>query len=82
MAEEWITEGDLFEGCNCNLLRPCHVSFRHPATYTHCDAIWALNIERGRYGSVDLAGLNVAVFGPLPRSGHGGRRLDGRDVHG
>ena len=63
MAEEWTTEGDLFEGCNCNLLCPCHVSFRHPATYTHCGA---LNIERGRYGSVDLAGLNVAVFAHCP----------------
>ena len=32
MTVEWTVEGDLFEGCNCNLLCPCHVSFRQPPT--------------------------------------------------
>jgi len=66
MAEEWTAEGDLFEGCNCDLLCPCHVSFRQPATHAHCDAIWALTIEQGRYGGVDLEGLNVAIFVHCP----------------
>ncbi|MDA1129530.1 MAG: DUF1326 domain-containing protein [Chloroflexi bacterium] len=66
MAEEWTAEGELFEGCNCILLCPCHVSFRQPATNAHCDAIWALTIGSGRYGIVDLAGLNVAVFVHCP----------------
>lgn len=61
MAEEWTAEGELFEGCNCNLLCPCHVSFRQPATNAHCDNIWAVTIERGHYGDVDLAGQNVAI---------------------
>ncbi len=62
MAEEWTAEGDLFEGCNCNLLCPCHVSFRQPPTNGHCDTIWAVSFKQGRYGEVDLAGLNAAIF--------------------
>jgi hypothetical protein len=62
MAEEWTAEGDLFEGCNCNLICPCHVSFRQPATNGHCDTIWAVTIGQGRYGAVDLTGLSVAIF--------------------
>ena len=66
MAKEWTVEGELFEGCNCNLLCPCHVSFRQPATNDHCDTIWAMSIEQGRYGDVDLAGMNVAIFVHCP----------------
>ena len=62
MAEEWTAVGDLFEGCNCNLLCPCHVSFRQAPTNGHCDTIWAVTIEQGRYGGVGLAGLSVAIF--------------------
>ena len=62
MAEEWTAEGDLFEGCNCNLLCPCHVSFRQSPTNGHCDTIWAVSIKRGHYGEVDLTGLNAAIF--------------------
>ena len=73
MAESWNAQGDLFEGCNCNLLCPCHVSFRQPATNDHCDTIWAVSIKQGRYGDVDLAGLNAAIFlhcpGPVMAEG-------------
>ena len=62
MAQGWKIAGELFEGCNCILLCPCHVSFRQPANHPHCDAIWAVHIASGQYGSTDLAGLNVAVF--------------------
>jgi len=62
MAADWTVEGDLFEGCNCSLLCPCHVSFRQPPTNGFCDTIWAVTIKHGRYGDVDLAGLNAAIF--------------------
>ena len=62
MAVEWTAEGDLFEGCNCNLLCPCHVSFRQPPTMGYCDTIWAVSIDQGRYGDVDLKGLKAAIF--------------------
>ena len=62
MTVEWSAEGDLFEGCNCNLLCPCHVSFRQPPTNGFCDTIWAVSFDKGRYGDVDLAGLKAAIF--------------------
>ena len=61
MDVEWNAQGDLFEGCNCNLLCPCHVSFRQPPTYGYCDTIWGVGFEQGHYGDVDLSGLNAAI---------------------
>lgn len=68
MAVEWTAEGDLFEGCNCNLLCPCHVSFRQAPTNGYCDTIWAVTFDQGRYGDVDLAGMNAAIFLHCPGS--------------
>ena len=62
MAIEWSGKGDLFEGCSCNLLCPCHVSFRQPATNDFCDTIWAVSFDEGTYGDVDLAGQKVAIL--------------------
>ena len=66
MAIEWSAEGDLFEGCCCNLLCPCHVSFRQPATNEFCDTIWAVSFDNGTYGDVDLSDLKVAIFFHCP----------------
>ena len=66
MAIEWSAEGALFEGCSCNLLCPCHVSFRQPATNEFCDTIWAVSFDNGTYGDVDLADLKVAIFFHCP----------------
>ena len=62
MNESWWVEGELFEGCNCNLLCPCHISFRQPPTNGVCTAIWASSFEKGRYGDVDLSGLGAVIF--------------------
>ena len=62
MSESWWVEGELFEGCNCNLLCPCHISFRQPPTNGVCTAIWAASLERGSYGDLDLAGLGAVIF--------------------
>ncbi len=62
MRQEWWIEGELFEGCNCNLLCPCHVTFRQPPTNGHCYAIWAMSAGQGRYGGVDLTGLGAVIF--------------------
>ncbi len=72
MAVEWTAQGDLFEGCNCNLLCPCHVTFRQPPTMGYCDTIWAVGFEQGRYGDVDLAGLNAVIYLHCP-----GNMVDG-----
>lgn len=62
MAVEWTAEGEIFEGCNCDLLCPCHLSFRQSPTNGHCDNVWAVSFDQGRYGDVDLAGLKAAIF--------------------
>ncbi len=62
MSQSWWAEGDLFEGCNCNLLCPCHISFRQPPTNSYCEAIWGASFEGGRFGDVDLAGLGAVIF--------------------
>ena len=62
MNQLWWAEGELFEGCNCNLLCPCHITFRQPPTNGYCDAIWGASIQRGRYGDVDLTGLGAVIF--------------------
>ena len=62
MKQTWWAEGELFEGCNCNLLCPCHISFRQPPTNGFCDAIWGVSIEQGHFGTADLAGLGAVIF--------------------
>ncbi len=66
MSDSWWVEGELFEGCNCNLLCPCHISFRQPPTNGICTAIWAAKFERGSYGEMDLAGLGAVIFVKSP----------------
>ena len=63
MAQEtkWWAEGDLLDACNCDLLCPCHVSFRQKATYDACEAIWGVKIERGEWGQVSLDGLKAVI---------------------
>ena len=58
----WWAEGDLFEGCDCNLLCPCHISFRQPPTKGFCDAIWGASFSDGQFGDASLAGLGAVIF--------------------
>ena len=62
MSRKWWVEGELFEGCSCNLLCPCHISFRQPPTNGYCDAIWAAYFENGQFGDVNLSGLGAVIF--------------------
>lgn len=68
MAQDlrWWAEGDLLDACNCELLCPCHVSFRQKATYDTCEAIWGVNIERGEWGQVSLDGLKAVIVAFVP----------------
>ena len=62
MNRKWWVEGELFEGCSCYLLCPCHISFRQPPSKGYCDAIWAARFQTGAFGDVDLAGLGAVIF--------------------
>ena len=61
-SQSWWAEGDLFEGCNCNLLCPCHISFRQPPTNGFCEAIWGASFDGGQFGDADLSGLGAVIF--------------------
>jgi hypothetical protein len=73
VAPAWHARGLIFENCNCQLLCPGHVSFRNDCTHERCQGHWAIHIEEGRFGDVDLAALNaVNIFDAPQRMYDGG----------
>ena len=54
----WQFEGEYFESCNCEVLCPCLLTGARP-TEGHCDVVLGFRIDQGKYGNVDLAGLNA-----------------------
>lgn len=63
----WQVAGDYFETCSCTFLCPCLPSnmAARPSS-GDCYFAMAFHIDRGRYGSVPLDGLNFAVIGHTP----------------
>ena len=61
----WVT-GSLFEACNCDLICPCHVSFRQKPTNEVCEAIWGVHIAEGSFGGTSLDDLNAAFAAYCP----------------
>ncbi len=64
MAEKWQVRGTYFEACNCMPACPCN--FTNAPTEGECKVVVAWHVEEGRYGEVDLAGLNAAFFAHAP----------------
>lgn len=62
----WWVGGSLFEGCSCELLCPCHVSFQQKPSYGYCEAIWGVHISEGLYSDVCLVDLNASVVAYCP----------------
>ena len=58
---KWHVKGDWFDVCKCGI--PCPCSFAQPPTYGDCEGVLAWHIREGRYGDVQLAGLNVLALG-------------------
>ena len=63
---KWEAAGDLFEGCNCQMICPCHFSFKQRQTELVCQATWAFHFEQGSWGEIDLAGSNVFMVALSP----------------
>ena len=63
---KWELAGDIFEGCNCQMICPCHFSFKQRQTELVCQATWAFHVEQGSWGSVDLAATNTFVVALSP----------------
>lgn len=71
-APSWSISGDYFENCNCDVVCPCEVSslglMRARPTQGVCNVFLAFHLDQGRFGDVDLSGLNfvVAIHAPGP----------------
>jgi hypothetical protein len=59
MTKNWSLKGTYFEACNCDAACPC--VFLSAPTDGECTVLIAWHIDDGRYGDVDLNGLNVAM---------------------
>src|SRR5271155_2866788 len=57
-------EGRLLEVCNCRVLCPCWIG-EDPDNGT-CDTVVAWHFDKGKIGSVDVAGRTIAVVAHVP----------------
>ncbi len=56
--QHWELKGDLSEACSCSV--PCTCNFnKGPSPHHFCWTIFALDIEQGHYGAVNLDGLHL-----------------------
>jgi hypothetical protein len=64
MPTSWKIAGSYFEACNCEVACPC--VFTSPPTDGECTVLIAWHIDHGRFGEIDLDGLNavLAVHSP------------------
>ena len=63
----WRATGLLFENCNCQLICPAHVSFKQACTNARCRGHWAIRVDQGRFGDVDLADTSVVIVYDAPQ---------------
>jgi hypothetical protein len=60
----WQIEGEYLEACNCEAICPCRMIGGVPggrSTYGQCFGLLGWHIDEGAAGTLDLAGLNVAL---------------------
>jgi len=72
VPEAWTLRGELILSCNCTVFCPCVLSLgQHPPTEGYCQTWAGVRIDEGRFGSLDLSGINLALImdvpGPLAR---------------
>jgi len=64
-AARWEIAGEYFENCSCDVVCPCEISPQGPMQARpdqgFRNVYLVFHIAEGRYGGVDLAGLNVAL---------------------
>jgi len=59
MPPPWKIAGSYFEACNCEVACPC--VFTSPPTSGECTLLVAWHIDEGRFGDLELDGLNAAL---------------------
>jgi hypothetical protein len=67
----WEIQGRELINCNCSY--GCACQFNALPTQGYCEAIGAITIERGHYGTVSLDGLSVAMALKWPGPIHEGK---------
>ncbi|WP_144799188.1 DUF1326 domain-containing protein [Halorubrum depositum] len=60
MTQQWSISGDYVEACNCDVICQC-IAMERPDGGV-CTGSFVFHIEDGRYGDVDLSGLDVALL--------------------
>jgi len=72
VAQRWEISGEYFENCSCDVVCPCEISPQGPMQARpdqgFCNLYLVFHVDQGRYGNVELAGLNavLAVHAPGP----------------
>ncbi len=67
MAESWNLRGELTLSCNCAVFCPCVLSLGlAPPTEGYCQTWAGIRIDDGRFGEVDLGGVNVGLIMEIP----------------
>jgi len=65
-AEPWRLAGEFVMSCNCDWC-PCAISLgRARPSEGHCFSWFVFRLDEGRWGDVDLGGVNLAVFLEVP----------------
>lgn len=59
-VQSWQLKGQWFDVCRCAI--PCPCSWAQPPDDDFCEGILFWHIQQGRYGDVELGGLNVAML--------------------
>jgi hypothetical protein len=66
----WELRGHVILACNCDFGCPCN--FNGLPTTGKCEGNWNWHIEHGKFGTVDLSGLNLAIAVNWPKAIHEG----------
>ncbi|CAN5545306.1 DUF1326 domain-containing protein [soil metagenome] len=65
--EAWHIKGELMLSCNCTVFCPCVLSLgKHPPTEGYCQTWGGVRIDDGRFGDVDLSGINMGLMIEIP----------------
>jgi hypothetical protein len=70
VATKWKLKGTVLIACNCDYGCPCN--FNALPSRGHCEGGWTWHIEEGRYGAINLSGLNIAIAADWPQAIHQG----------
>lgn len=63
----WWARGLLFENCNCQLVCPGHLHFDQLCTHERCLGYWAVRVDGGQFGEVQLAGIKAVIAFDAPQ---------------